>query len=114
MNSIEVSGADNDQGFGGEAAIGEGEKPAARGVAVSQSSKASICTVLKIKLVTEIQMTLPFGCRTPNDIDSPSFSSSVPSNPVRFPSEQDCESTIHMSFPFIVNFKTSLPELLCI
>ena len=92
----------------------EGKKPEARGVIISQLSKASNRPAMKIKLVAELQMTLPSGCRTPNDIDSPSFSSPVPSNPVRFPSEQDCESTIPMSFLFIVSFKTSPPELSCI
>ena len=91
----------------------EGEKPEARGVVISQSSKASICPVMKIKLVAELQMILPSSRRTPNDIGSRSFSSPVPSNPVQFPSEQDCESTIPMSFLFIVSFKRSLPELLC-
>ena len=59
MNNIEVSGADNDQSVGGEVAMGEGEKPEARGVFISQSSKASIYPVMKIKLVIELQMTLP-------------------------------------------------------
>ena len=57
MNNIEVSGVDNDQSVGGEVAMGEGEKPEARGAVISQSSKASICLVLKIKLVAELQMT---------------------------------------------------------
>ena len=99
--------------MGGEAAMGKGEKPEARGVVTSQPSMASICPVLKIKLVAKLQMTLPSGRRAPNDISSPSFSSPIPSNPVRFPSEQDCESTIPISFLFIVSFKTSPPQFLC-
>ena len=47
MNNIEVSGIDNDQSVGGEVAMGEGEKPEARGAVTSQSS-------LKIKLVAEL------------------------------------------------------------
>ena len=35
MSSIEVSGADNDQSVGGEAAMGEGKKPEARGAVIS-------------------------------------------------------------------------------
>ena len=93
--------------------MGEGEKPEARGVVTSQSSKAFICPVLKIKLVAELQMMLRSGRRTPNDISSPSFSLLVPYNSVRFPIEQDCESTIPINFLFIVSFKTSLLELLC-
>ena len=93
--------------------MGEGEKPEARGAVIDQPSKASIYLVLKIKLVAELQMMLPSYHRTPNDIGSPSFSSLVPYNSVRFPAEQDCESTIPISFLFIVSFKTSLPELLC-
>ena len=100
MNSIKVSGANNDQSLGGEMAMGEGEKLEARGVVASQLSKVSICTVLRIKLVAELQMTLPSSCRTPNDIDSRSFSSPVPFDPVQFPTKQDCESTIPMSFLF--------------
>ena len=65
--------------------MGEGEKLEARGAIISQPSKASICPVLKIKLVAELQMMLPSDRRTPNDVGSPSFSSLVPSNPVRFP-----------------------------
>ena len=98
--------------MGGEVAIGEGEKPEAKGAVTYQPSKASICSVLKIKLVTKLQMMFPSGRRTPNDISSPSFSSSVSYNPVRFPAEHDCESTIPISFLFIVGFKTSLLKLL--
>ena len=36
--------------------MGEGEKPEARGAVTYQPSKASICLVLKIKLVAELQM----------------------------------------------------------
>ena len=97
---MKFSGADNDQSLWGEAAMGEGEKPEARRVVASQPSKVSICMVLRIKLVTELQMMLPSGCGTPNDVDSPSFSSSIPSDPVRFPTEQDCESTVPMSSLF--------------
>ena len=93
--------------------MGEGEKPKARGAVTYQPSKASICPVLKIKLVIELQMILPSNCRTPNDIGSTSLSLPIPYNPVRFPVEQDCESTIPISFLFIVSFKTSLLELLC-
>ena len=93
--------------------MGEGEKPEARGAVTDQSSKAAICPVLKAMLVAELQMMLPSDRQTPNDIGSPSFSSSVPYNPVRFPAEQDCESTIPTSLLFIVSFKTSRPELLC-
>ena len=93
--------------------MGEGEKPEARGAVIDQPSKATICSVLKVKLVVELQMMLPSGRQTPNDIGSPSFSSPIPSNPVRFPSEQDCESTIPISFLFIVSFKTSPPQFLC-
>ena len=89
--------------------MSEGEEPEARGAVTTQPSKASICPVLKIKLVAELQMMLPSGRRTPNDISSPSF----PYNPARLPVKQDCESTIPISFLFIVNFKTSLPELSC-
>ena len=94
--------------------MGEGKKLEARGAVISQSSKASIRPIMKIKLVAELQMTLPSGRRTLNDISSPSFSSPIPSNPVQFPFEQDCESTIPMSFLFIVSFKTSPPKLSCI
>ena len=59
MSNIEVLGADNDQSVGGEVAIGEGKKPEARGAVITQSSKASIYPVMKIKLVIELQMTLP-------------------------------------------------------
>ena len=93
--------------------MGEGEKPKARGAVTDQPSKAAICSVLKVKLVVELQMMLPSGHRTPNDIGSPSFSLSVPYNLVRFLAEQDCESTIPISLLFIVSFKTSRPELLC-
>ena len=99
--------------MGGEAAISEGEKPEARGAVTDQPSKAAICSVLKVKLVVELQMMLPSGRRTPNDIGSPSFSSSVPYDLVRFLAKQDCESTIPISLLFIVSFKTSRPELLC-
>ena len=92
----------------------EGKKPEARDVLISQSSKVSIRLAMKIKLITEHQMMLPSDCQTPNDIGSPSFSSLVPSNLVRFPPKQDCESTIPMSFLFIVSFKTSPSELSCI
>ena len=93
--------------------MGEGEKPKARGAVTYQPSKASICPVLKIKLVAELQMILPSSRRTPNDIGSPSFSLPVPYSPVQFLVEQDYESTIPISFLFIVSFKTSLLELLC-
>ena len=99
--------------MGGEAAIGEGEKPEARGAVTYQPSKASICPVLKIKPVAELQMILPSSRRTPNDIGSPSFSLLIPYNPVQFLAEQECESTIPISFLFIVSFKTSLLTLLC-
>ena len=91
----------------------EGKKPEARDVLISQSRKVSIHSAMKIKLVVELQMMLPSVHRTPNDIGSPSFSPPVPSSPVRFPPEQDCESTIPMSFLFIVSFKTSPSELSC-
>ena len=81
--------------------MGEGEKPEVRRAIVCLPSKVSICMVLKIKLVTKLQMTLTSGCRTPNDIGSNPF----PHNPVRVPTEQDCESTIPISFPFIASFK---------
>ena len=110
---FEVSGGCDDQSVGGEAAMGEGEKLEARGDVTDQPSKASICPVLKVKLVAELQMMLPFGRRTPNDIGSPSFSSPIPYDPIRFPAEKDCESTIPTSLLFIVSFKTSLSELLC-
>ena len=93
--------------MGRKVAMVEGEESDARGAVTSQPSKASICPVLKIKLVAELQMMLPSGRRTPNDIDSPSFLY----NPAWLPAKQDCESTIPTSFLFIVNFKTSLPEL---
>ena len=64
--------------------------------------------------IAKHQMTSAPDRRTPNDIDSPSFSSAVPSSLVWFPLEQDCESTIPMSFLFIVSFKTGPSELLCI
>ena len=51
---FEVSGRCDDQSVGGEVAIGEGEKPEARGAVTDQLSKASICLVLKIKLVAEL------------------------------------------------------------
>ena len=87
--------------------MGEGEEPEARRVGTSKLSKASICPILRIKLVAELQMMLPSGCRTPNDIGSPYF----PYNPTRSPTEQDCESTIPISSLPVVNFKTSLHEL---
>ena len=95
--------------MGGVVAVGKGEEPGGRGAATSQPSKAFICLVLKIKLVAELQMMLPSNRQTLNDIDSPSF----PYNPARLSAEQDCESTIPISFPFIVIFETSLPELSC-
>ena len=88
-------------------AIGEGEESEARGAVTSQPSKTPICPVLRIKLVAELQMMLLPGCRTLNDIDSPYF----PYNPARFPTEQDCESTIPISSLPVVNFKTSLHKL---
>ena len=48
----------------------EGKKPEARDVLISQSSKVSIHSAMKIKLVVELQMMLPSGRRTPNDIGS--------------------------------------------
>ena len=81
--------------------MGKGENPEVRRAIAFLPNKVSICTVLKIKLVTELQMTLTSSCRTPNDIDSNPF----PYNPIRFPAEQDCESTIPISFPFIASFK---------
>ena len=59
--------------MGGVVAMGEGEEPEARGAATSQPSKASICPVLRINLGAELQMMLPSGCRTLNDIGSPYF-----------------------------------------
>ena len=97
---MKFSGADNDQSLWGEAVMGEGEKPETRRAVASQLSKVSIYMVLRIKLVSELQMMLPSGCQTPNDVGSPSFSSSIPSDPVRFPTEQDCESTVPMSSLF--------------
>ena len=82
--------------------MGEDEKLEARGAVTYQPSKAFIYPVLKIKLVAELQMILPSSCQTPNDISSPSFSLPVPYNPVRFPTEQDCESTIPISFLFFL------------
>ena len=99
--------------MGGEAAIGEGEKPEAGGAVTYQPSKASICPVLKIKPVAELQMILPSSRRTPNDISSPSLSLPIPYNHVQFLAEQECESTIPISFLYIVSFKTSLLKLLC-
>ena len=64
--------------------------------------------------IAKHQMTSAPDRRTLNDIDSPSFSSAIPSSLVWFPLEQDCESTIPMSFLFIVSFKTGSSELLCI
>ena len=92
----------------------EGQKPEARDVLISQSSKVSTCPAMKIKLIAEHQMTSPSDRQTPNDLGSPSFSLPVPSNLIRFPPKQDCESTIPMTFLFIVSFKTSPSELLCI
>ena len=69
--------------MGGVVAIGGGEEPEARGAVTAQSSKASICPVLRINLVAELQMMLPSGRRTPNDISSPYF----PYDPTRFPAE---------------------------
>ena len=63
--------------------MGEGEEPEARRAATSQSSKTSICSVLRIKLVVELQMMLLPGCRTPNDIGSPYF----PHNPCSVPNQ---------------------------
>ena len=88
----------------GVVAMGEGEELEAREAVTSQPSKASICPVLRINLVAELQMMLPSSRRTPNDIGSPYF----PYNPARFSAEQDCESTIPISFLFIVNFKRGL------
>ena len=107
-------GTDDDQSMEGMVAMDKGQKLEARDVLISQSSKVFICLVMKIKLIAEHQMTLPSDRRTSNDIGSPSFSSLIPSSLVRFPPEQDCESTIPMSFLFIVSFKTSPLELLCI
>ena len=90
-------------------AMGKGEEPGGRGATTSQPSKTFICPVLKIKLVAELQMMLPSDRRTLNDIDSPSF----PYNPAQLSAKQDCESTIPISFLFIVIFETSLPELSC-
>ena len=59
--------------MGGVVAVGKGEEPGGRGAATSQPSKASICPVLRINLVVELQMMLPSGCRTLNDIGSPYF-----------------------------------------
>ena len=109
-----MPGANDDQSMGGEVAMDEGQKLEARDVLISQSSKVSTCPTMKIKLIIEHQMTSPSDRRTPNDIGSPSFSFSIPSSLVWFPPEQDCESTIPMSFLFIVSFKTSPSELLCI
>ena len=39
----------------------EGKKPEARGVIISQLSNASNRSAMKIKLVAELQMTLPSG-----------------------------------------------------
>ena len=64
--------------------------------------------------IVEHQMTSAPDRRTPNDIDSLSFSSTVPSSLVWFPPKQDCEPTIPMSFLFIVSFKTGPSELLCV
>ena len=63
----------DDQIVGGVVAVGKGEEPGGRGAATSQPSKASICPVLRINLGAELQMMLPSGCRTLNDIGSPYF-----------------------------------------
>ena len=91
-------GTDDDQSMGAEVDMDEGQKPEARDVLISQSSKVSISPAMKIKPIAKNQMTLPSDRWTLNDINSPSFSSPVPSSLVRFPPEQDCESTIPMSF----------------
>ena len=65
----------------GVVAMGEGEELETRRAITSRSSKTSICPVLKIKLVAELQMMLLPGCRTPNDIGSPYF----PHNPCLVP-----------------------------
>ena len=106
--------ADDDQSTGGEVAMDEGKEPEARDVRISQLSKISTCPAMKIKPITDHQMTSPPDRRSLNDITSPFFSSPVPSNLVWFPPEQDCESTIPMRFLFIVSFKTGPSELLCI
>ena len=100
MISIRSFKGGDDQLVGGMVAMGEGEEPEARGVVTSQPSKASICSVWRINLVAELQMMLPFGRRTPNDIGPPYF----PYNLARSPTEQDCESTFPISFLFLVNF----------
>ena len=74
MISIRSFKGGDDQLVGGVVAMGEGEEPEARGVVTSQPSKASICPVWRINLVAELQMMLPFGRRTPNDIGPPLFS----------------------------------------
>ena len=104
---MKFSEADNDHSLWGEATMGEGEKPKVRRAVAFLPSKVSICTVLKIKLVAELQMTLTSSCRTPNDI----YSNPFPYNPVRFPAKQDCESTIPISFLFIVSFKNKSAEV---
>ena len=43
-------------------AMGEGEEPEARRAVTSQPSKTSICSVVRIKLVAELQMMLLPGC----------------------------------------------------
>ena len=73
MISIRSFKGGDDQLVGGVVAMGEGEEPEARGVVTSQPSKASICPVWRINLVAELQMMLPSGCRTLNDIGSPYF-----------------------------------------
>ena len=83
MISIQSFKGGDDQIVGGVVAMGEGEEPEARGAATSQPSKASICPVLRINLVVELQMMLPSGCRTLNDIGSPYF----PYNPAQLPAE---------------------------
>ena len=59
--------------MGAEVDMDEGQKPEARDVLFSQSSKVSISPAMKIKPIAENQMTLPSDRWTPNDIDSPSF-----------------------------------------
>ena len=47
--------------MGGVVTLGEGKEPEARGAVTSQPRKASICSVLRIKLVAELQLMLPSG-----------------------------------------------------
>ena len=81
----------------GVVAMGEGEEPEARRAITSRSSKTFICPVLKIKLVAELQMT-----------SAPLI---FPTILVRFPTEQDYESTIPINSLPVVNFKMSLYKL---